>query len=178
MDGSGQVLAKKIYFLEWKKNDDRTILRQSIEKFISNAIEHARNENYQSIAFPAIGCGKFGCPVDIVAQTMVEEARRKLLTHSISVLFVIEPGKNNIYDEFQKQINSLQKPQLPPRSKVISATIGKGIIEVEQGDITLEKVYNEKSFIFSIRILFVIGGCYYWKFFIRKLNASNIRSSW
>jgi hypothetical protein len=138
--GSGQVLAKKIYFLEWKKNDNRTILRQSIEKFVSDAIEYARKENYQSIAFPAIGCGKFGCPVTIVAQTMVEAAYRKLLTHSISVLFVIEPGKNNIYDEFQKQINLLQQPELLPVSKVISATIGKGIIEVEQGDITLQKV--------------------------------------
>lgn len=140
MNGSGQVLAKKIYFLEWKKNDDRTILRKSIKKFVSDAIEYARTENYRSIVFPAIGCGKFGCPVDIVAQTMVEEAHHKLLTHSISVSFVIEPGRNDIYDEFQRQINLLQQPQLPPVSKVISATIGKGSIEVEQGDITLQKV--------------------------------------
>lgn len=138
------MAAKKIYFLELKTNNDTAILRKSIRKFVSDALELAINENYQSIAFPAVGCGKFGCSVGVVAQTMVEEAFRKTTTNPISVSFVIQSGKNDIYDEFQKQINLLQQAQLPPVSKVVAATVGKGVIEVKEGDITAEKVYVKK----------------------------------
>ena len=140
IDASGQIAAKKIYFLEWKANDDPIILRKSIEKFVSDAIGHAVNEGYQTIAFPAIGCGRFGCSINIIAQTMVGEAHRKLSSNGISVAFVIQPDRRDIYDEFQKHINLLQQPQLPQISKTMSTTIGRGIIEVVAGDITVQRV--------------------------------------
>jgi hypothetical protein len=128
-----------------------------LEKFVSDAIEKALTEKYKSIAFPAIGCGKFGCSISLVAQAMIGEAQRTLQKHNLSILFVIQPERTDIYDEFQKQINMLQlpsslspTPELPqsllipqPAEPVIiiAVTVNKGTIEVEKGDITAQKVY-------------------------------------
>jgi hypothetical protein len=97
-------------------------------------------ERYKSIAFPAIGCGKFGCSISLVAQAMVGEAHRKCRTYNISISFVIQPERTDIYDEFQKQINMVQSQSSCDKWETISATVGKGRIEVEQGDITMQKV--------------------------------------
>jgi hypothetical protein len=137
----GQITSKMVYFLKWKADSDTSLLRKSIGKFVADAMEKAISEKYQSIAFPAIGCGQVGCSLSLVAQTMVEEAHRKSQKHGISVTFVIQPQRADIYDEFQKQINLLQQPPLPTEStKIISATINKGSIEVSMGDLTAEKV--------------------------------------
>jgi len=137
---SGKLESKQIYFLSWKADSDTNILRKSIEKFVSDAIKKAAQENYRSIAFPAIGCGRFGCSISLVAQAMIEEADRQLLMHSISVLFVIQADRVDIYDEFQKQIQLLQSQQSGGGVESISTTVGKGVIEVEQGDITTQNV--------------------------------------
>lgn len=137
---SGKLASKQIYFLSWKASCDTTILRKSIEKFVSDAIEKAAQENYRTIAFPAIGCGRIGCSISLVAQAMIEEADRQLSIHSISVLFVIQADRMDIYDEFQKQIQLLQSQQSDGGVESISTTVGKGVIEVEQGDITTQKV--------------------------------------
>ncbi len=161
----GQLLSKMVYFLRWKMDTDASLLRKSIEKFVSDATEKAVAEKYQSIAFPAIGCGKFGCSISLVAQAMVEEAHRKLQKHGISVSFVIQPERTDIYDEFQKQINlsrqppqqpSKQPPQLTEPVKTISATVQKGIIEVEKGDITTQKVYITISLWFDITFVIFV----------------------
>lgn len=62
--------------------------------------------NYTSIAFPAIGCGKHGCSVDIVVKTMVKEMKKQLADRKLSLVvkFVIEPDQQNVYDEFCKQV--------------------------------------------------------------------------
>jgi hypothetical protein len=57
--------------------------------------------------------------------------------HGISVSFVVQPDKEDVYNEFQKQINLLQSPK---KVKSTSVAVGKGIIEVEKGDITMQKV--------------------------------------
>ncbi len=140
----GQIKSKMVYFLKWKANADTSLLRKSIETFVANAITRAVLEGYQSIAFPAISCGQFGCSVSSVAQTMVSEAHQKLQKHGISITFVIQPQREDIYNEFQKQINLLQQPPLSTQPvKIISATINKGSIEVDMGDITAQKVCME-----------------------------------
>jgi hypothetical protein len=140
----GQLASKQIYFLPWKVNSDTSILQQSIEKFVSDAIEKAAKEGYQSIAFPAIGCGQCGCSISLVSRAMTSEAQRTLRIHNILVFFVIQPERTDIFDEFQKPVNVLQRP--PQRSsapvKTISATVGKGIIEVKKGDITTQEIYT------------------------------------
>ena len=146
-----------IYFLPWKNNTDASLVHKSLEKFVSDAVEKASTEKYRGIAFPAIGCGKFGCSISLVAQAMVGEAQRTLHKHNLSILFVIQPERTDIHDEFQKQINMLQPlsslpptPELPqslltpqPAEPVIkiAVPVKNGIIEVEKGDITTQKVY-------------------------------------
>ncbi|CAF3850977.1 unnamed protein product [Rotaria sordida] len=140
VQADGELASKKIYFLSWTADADTSILRESIEKFVSDAFEKAVEENQQSIAFPAIGCGQFGCSIDLVAQTMIREAHRKQQEHDISVTFVIQPERTDIYDEFQNQIQLLEAEISPTNLKTMSATVKKGVIEIEQGNIIKQKV--------------------------------------
>ncbi|CAF2735942.1 unnamed protein product [Rotaria sp. Silwood2] len=145
----GQLASKMIYFLPWKANSDESILCKSIENFVSDALEEAVKHNYRSIAFPAIGCGQFGCSISLVARAMVEEVYRQLNMHQISVSFVIQQDRTDIYDEFRHQINSLKsiQPSLSDKFRTIHATFEKGVIAVEMGDITKEKVLKKTNVI-------------------------------
>ncbi len=134
-----QIASDKIYFLPWQANSDTSILQKSIEKFVSDAIEKAVEEKCRSIAFPAIGCGQIGCSISLVAQAMVGEAYRKLEMHNISVSFVIQPERMDVYDEFEKHRNLIQSQSSSNKLRAVCETVGKGIIEVEQGDITKQK---------------------------------------
>ncbi len=134
---SGTLASRQVYFLPWKAVSNTRVLQKSIEEFVSNAIKKAAEANYESIAFPAIGCGRFGCSISLIAQAMIREADHQLLTHSISVVFVIQPDRMDVYDEFQQQIRSLQSSS---DAEAMSTMVGKGIIGVEQGDITMQKI--------------------------------------
>ncbi|CAF1264045.1 unnamed protein product [Rotaria sordida] len=136
----GRLLSKKVYFLSWRPNTNETLLCESLKKFVSNAIEKATTENYQSIAFPAIGCGRFDCSISLVAKTLVEEAHRLVATNAISVSFIIQPDKENIFHEFQKQIDSLEQVQQVSEISTVSMSIGKGMVVVEKGNIISQKV--------------------------------------
>ena len=176
----GKLVSKQIYFVPWQPNSDEALLCESLKKFISESIEKAVSESYQSIAFPAIGCGQFGCSISLVAKTLVDEAYRIQATHPIAVSFVIQTDRTDIYDAFQNQIDSLKKPQKPLETPVISMATGNGIIVVEKGNITTQKVLSEEQLlVHNISfILFLIGRCYYWKFIIRNLETDHNRSSW
>jgi O-acetyl-ADP-ribose deacetylase (regulator of RNase III) len=153
----GKLSSKVVYFLPWKINSDTSLLRKSIQKFVSDAMEKAATDKYQSIAFPVIGCGRYGCPISLVAKAMIEEAHRHAQKHGILVLFVIQPEKTDIYDEFQKQINFSQQPSRPSgATKTISTAVNKGIIEVEQGDITTQKVYKRSFLCLSMTFFFFV----------------------
>ncbi|CAF5106069.1 unnamed protein product, partial [Rotaria sp. Silwood1] len=117
---SGQLLAKIIYFIPWEPDSDETLFCKSLKKFVSNAIEKAVNDNYKSIAFPAIGCGQYGCSLSLVAKTLIEEA------HQLG----------NSSKPFE-QLESLERtPEIP----TVSVPIGNGMIIVEKGNITRQKV--------------------------------------
>ncbi|CAF3401605.1 unnamed protein product [Rotaria socialis] len=137
---AGGIASKKIYFLPWKADSDEYVLCKSIKRFVSLALKKAIEQNYRRIAFPAIGCGQFGCSISLVADAMVGEVHRKSRIHDISVTFVIQPDRNDIYDEFKKQIDLLESPSPSSKLRIICATFGKGDIEVEMGDITKQKV--------------------------------------
>ncbi|CAF4172022.1 unnamed protein product [Rotaria sordida] len=152
---SGQLLAKLIYFIPWEPDSDETLLCRSLKKFVSNAIEKAVNDNYKSIAFPAIGCGQFGCSLSLVAKTLIEEVHQLRTLHPIVVSFIIQPDRTDIYDEFQKQIALLDLPepleqletleQLEPLERTpeiptVCVPVGNGMIIVEKGNITTQKV--------------------------------------
>ncbi|CAF4036316.1 unnamed protein product, partial [Rotaria sp. Silwood1] len=134
---AGQISAKRVYFLAWEPPADVNMFRQSVSTFISNAMNKAASENCRSIAFPAIGCNGYGCSISLIAQTMIEEVHHQLTTYPMSVAFVILSDRTDIYEEFQKKISSVQSF---PKTKAISARIGKGIVEVQMGDITKQKI--------------------------------------
>ncbi|CAF4399371.1 unnamed protein product [Rotaria socialis] len=140
VQSNGRIASKAIYFLPWKTSSDEPILCKSIKNFVSVALDKAKEENYRSIAFPAIGCGKMHCSIGLVARTMTEEVYRKLQHSDLSVTFVIQPDRKDIYAEFQKQIDSLTRQTLPTAGITRCATFGKGVIEIEMGDITTENV--------------------------------------
>ncbi|CAF5061377.1 unnamed protein product, partial [Rotaria sp. Silwood1] len=102
----GKLSCQRIFFLKWEPDTDDSILRQSIIDFIWNIIQNVISYNYRSIACPAIGCGGYGCSVDIVVKTMVKQIKYHLKTRNLSltVKFIIRPEQENIYDEFCKQV--------------------------------------------------------------------------
>ncbi|CAM2716734.1 unnamed protein product [Rotaria socialis] len=140
VESAGKIASKMIYFLPWEINPDQSILCKSIEDFVSLALEKAIEHKYRSIAFPAMGCGGFKCSIQLISRSMVGTVYSKLKTNPMSVSFVIQPDKKDIYDEFKKHIDELQPPPSSIILKAIAAKLGKGTIEVEMGDITKQKV--------------------------------------
>ncbi|CAF1256157.1 unnamed protein product [Didymodactylos carnosus] len=130
---SGQLSCKKIYFVSWIPNKNVTILAQSISKLVSIAIRKAIHEQWQSIAFPAIGCGEYGCATDVVAETMVTGAhdQLKLLNTNLVISFIVQPDRDNIYEEFHKNIRLLENNHSTDNVQTkIEANVAKGTIEV------------------------------------------------
>ncbi|CAF3327022.1 unnamed protein product [Rotaria socialis] len=141
VESAGKIASKTIYFLPWKANPDESILRKSIENFVSLALEKAIEQKYRSIVFPAIGCGGFGCSIQLIGRTMIETVYSKLKTYQMSVSFVIQPNKKHIYDEFKEHVDALKLPSASSiELRKIAADFGKGVIEVEMGDITTQTV--------------------------------------
>ncbi|CAF3954954.1 unnamed protein product [Rotaria sordida] len=143
---SGQLLAKAIYFVSWEPNSDEILLCKSLEKLVSDVIKKATNEKYKSIAFPAIGCGQFGCSINLVTKTLIGKVHQLRTFHSMTVSFIIQPDRTDIYNEFQKQIDLLEPfEQLEPLERTpeiptVSVPIKNGMIIVEKGNITTQKV--------------------------------------
>ena len=148
----GPLGSKAVYFVPWKPDSDHSLLSQSIEKLVKNVMKKAASENYQSIAFPAIGCGAFGCPIDLIAQTFITQCQQQLTKYPLSILFVIQPGKTEIYDEFRRHMGSSKHEPTTVKEPPVSQTIGSGVIEVKKGDITKQKV--NISFVYSRLLCF------------------------
>ena len=145
LKAEGQIASKRVYFLPWKVHFDKALLVKSIKTFVENAIVRAVQEGYQSIAFPAIGCGHVNCSIHLIAQAMVEEGHQLSHKHGISVLFVVEPQRTDVSDEFQKQINLTHQSSVSSLlAKIVSQPVNKGLIQVELGDLTTQKVCAEK----------------------------------
>lgn len=113
-----------------------------MEKFVSTAIDRAVTENHKSLAFPAVGCGGYGCTSSVVAEAMVQTAYKHGMNKGISISFVIQSGKKDVYEEFQKQVAGLNGKASPivPTLDAISVTIGKGTIDVSIGNLVTERV--------------------------------------
>jgi hypothetical protein len=148
---SEQLVAKTVYFLPWKPNADVAKFRESIGIFIANAMGKAASENYQSIAFPAIGCGEYACSINLIAQSFIKEVYDQLAKYSMFVSFVIQPDRTDVYDEFQKQIKSIQPIS---EAEPVLMPIGKGIVEVQMGDITEQKASAKNRIFISSKYIF------------------------
>lgn len=98
--------SKRIFFVKWEPNKDEVKLHQSLVDLVGFVIKNAVAYQCTSLAFPAIGCGKYGCSIDIVVKTLVKEMRYQLSTKDLqlTVKFVIQPDQQNIYEEFCRQV--------------------------------------------------------------------------
>ncbi|CAF3851388.1 unnamed protein product [Rotaria sordida] len=109
---SGQLLCRKLLFLTWQINQtSQKAFYQSIRNFVRKAVQHAIKAHHTSIAFPAIGCGKYNFDKNIVANEMLIEAQTQLLSANVllQINFVILPDENDVFDTFQAKLKSLQK---------------------------------------------------------------------
>ncbi len=106
----GSLSCEQIFFVKWQPDADDELLRQSLADMIIAVVQSAKFYQFTSIAFPAIGCGLHGCSVGTVVETMVLEMKRLLIKRCLpwTVRFVIQPGQQNIYDEFCKQVLTTQ----------------------------------------------------------------------
>ena len=126
---------KTIFFLPLANSLNETQWKTNLENFVSTAMENAFVRNYHTVAFPAIGCGMFGCSVKIVAETLVKTAHEHGNKRKISVIFVIEPTRTDVYEEFQNQVALIN----PPLNNLF-VTIENSNIEIINGDLTTENV--------------------------------------
>jgi len=90
---------QQILFLPWTPGPNLVLTEQAIKDFIAAAIAYVFSQNYKSVAFPAIGCGKFGLNTDFIAQTMVNHV--KVEEYPLNVVFIIHPQSKDTFYAFQ-----------------------------------------------------------------------------
>ncbi|CAF1500720.1 unnamed protein product [Adineta ricciae] len=102
--------------------NDETTLEKSTADFILMIFQNVVQYNFTSIAFPTIGYEHFPVPIDVLIRTLVREMANQLMKTDLplTVKFITQPNQANIYDEFCKQILTLQQsiattfnPELP-----------------------------------------------------------------
>jgi O-acetyl-ADP-ribose deacetylase (regulator of RNase III) len=100
---AGQLKCRKLLFLQWEMNlTSQAAFYQSIRNFVNKAVQHAIKAHHTSIAFPSIGCGKFNADKNVVANEMLVEAQKQLLTANVllQIIFVILPEQNDVFAAF------------------------------------------------------------------------------
>ena len=133
----GDIKSKRIYFIYWQIESQIDLVKKSLEDLISISMQKAHNDNYRTIAFPAIGCGHYNYPTELVAQTMVNKAHQEQILHKVSVSFIIQETKKDIYHNFDKQIQLLNQSN---STDFVSTNIQNSLIQIEKGDLTKQKV--------------------------------------
>ena len=109
---AGALNCRRILFLPWETNkNDNEAFYKSIRDFVRKAMEHAIAFHHTSIAFPSIGCGQLQVDKNVVANEMLVEAQKQLLTANVllEIIFVILPGQKNVLEAFQTKLDSLRK---------------------------------------------------------------------
>lgn len=133
IDASGELKCKQVYFRPWTKSPDESTLIASLSDFVAEIIDQMIAFGHRSIAFPAIGCGLLGCSPDTVASGMIKGLQRQE-KHAITVTIVIQSGKNQVYDAFDRQIKRLSSIRLEELSLETSLKLKNSIIAIEKCD--------------------------------------------
>ena len=94
-----KLLCKEILFIPWSPSQSAVLTEQTIRNFLSEAINYVIDRDYNSLAFPAIGCGQFDLGADIVAHTMIDYI--KMNKCSLDITFAIHPDCHSVFDSFQ-----------------------------------------------------------------------------
>ncbi|CAF0879399.1 unnamed protein product [Adineta ricciae] len=128
---NGALPCKKIVFLPWQSGTSNPhTLKPSLSKFVTSAIDYVVQNQYKSIAFPSVGCGKLGFDPSIIAKHMIDETQEQLmkLNDQLDVSFVLLPSQKNVFDEFVKYLNSIRSSRTTvsnPTASASTSTIGK-----------------------------------------------------
>ena len=137
VDSDGDIQSKKIYFVHWEMRNDEEFDRKSLDNLISISMKKASEENCRKIVYPAIGCGDYQCSPQLIAQIMIQKCHQEQFNHQISVSFLIQPTRKDLFDQFQNQISLLSSLTT---NDFLSTNISNSIIQIEKGDITKQKV--------------------------------------
>jgi O-acetyl-ADP-ribose deacetylase len=84
----------------------------SLQQATHNTLQRAEERGFQSIAFPAIGTGVAGFPIDECAQIMIQEVLRHLerRTSLEKIYFVLyEDASLKVFEEVYKQLIEARK---------------------------------------------------------------------
>ena len=93
------LLCREILFVPWSPSESLALTEQTIRNFLAQSINYVKDEGYNSVAFPAIGCGQFDLDAEFVARTMINYI--KMNKSSLNVTFAIHPNSHHTFDAFQ-----------------------------------------------------------------------------
>ena len=108
---AGNLLCKRIFFLRWIPEENVSLLRQSISDFVLNVIQNVQMYQFNSIAFPPIGCGHSNISTEIIVQTFIQQLIFQIKNRNLSLIikFIILPDENHIYQLFSQQIKQSEQ---------------------------------------------------------------------
>ena len=94
----------------WRNGDHRE--RELLVECYTNSLQLALEHKCNSIAFPLISAGVYGCPAEIAIATATQAIRNFLLDHDMSVYLVVYNGdafkiSNTLFGEVQNYLNEM-----------------------------------------------------------------------
>jgi O-acetyl-ADP-ribose deacetylase (regulator of RNase III) len=110
MTGGGQLKARFVIHAASMSLGSSTT-EESLRSSTLNSLLRAREKGLKSIAFPAIGAGIGGFPVNRCAEIMIEEARRFLMQPGSTEQIYFVLFSEDTYNVFQRVHGELVKDQ-------------------------------------------------------------------
>ncbi|CAF1381804.1 unnamed protein product [Adineta steineri] len=137
----GTLPCKRILFIPWSPDSrDENSIKSSLNTFIELAFAQANVDGCKSIAFPAVGCGKFNFDPLLIAKYMLDETRKqiKIQKSKMNILFILLADQQIVYDAFVKHLNQMVtidltvNQKIPTKQKDDHQTIGydKKIVKI------------------------------------------------
>ncbi|MBD3192653.1 MAG: hypothetical protein GF308_18575 [Candidatus Heimdallarchaeota archaeon] len=106
---AGKLKAKYVIHAAGMRSDGY-INAESLKKSVLNSLKLAEKLNLQSIAFPAIGTGVAGFPLDNCAKIMLKTIKEFEYSNIERVIIVLY--SNRAYDFFLQELNGKQRIEL------------------------------------------------------------------
>jgi hypothetical protein len=106
----GNLPCKRIFFVKWPPATDEAKLRELIFDVMWTVIHNVLENNFTSLAFPVIVCGKRSCSADILVKTIINEMKLQLTTNDLpfTVKFIIQATQQDFCGEFCKEVLTTQ----------------------------------------------------------------------
>ncbi|CAF3089011.1 unnamed protein product [Rotaria sp. Silwood2] len=148
---NGTLPCKRILFIPWKSNSPNpTSLKTSLSEFVSIAITYVFTNGFKTLAFPSVGCGKFGFDPSIIAKHMIDETVVQLVsnTYNIDVSFILLSNQQNVYDAFVTYLNTIQThPKNLPKQNPKNTTNHHSKIPYEEKIIEITLISSNNNYL-------------------------------